>query len=65
MPNGNLTVLRLLDVIQKTGLSRSTIYLYMKNNKFPSPISLGERSIGWLENEIHEWIESRIEISRD
>ncbi len=35
------TILRLPQVKDRTGLSRSTIYLRMANNEFPSPISLG------------------------
>jgi prophage regulatory protein len=57
-------VLRLSQVKARTGLSRSTIYLAVKNDAFPKPISLGLRSIGWIETEIESWIQSRIKISR-
>jgi predicted DNA-binding transcriptional regulator AlpA len=30
----------------------------------PSPIKLGVRAVGWLENEVREWIAMRIEMSR-
>jgi len=36
----------------------------MANNEFPRPISLGGRAVGWLEQDIDEWIVSRIEESR-
>lgn len=55
-------ILRLPDVIALTGLSRSTIYAYMKANNFPKSVALGARSVGWLEADIVEWIESRIAI---
>jgi prophage regulatory protein len=42
-----------------TGLPRSTIYLYMKNGTFPKAIKLGERSVGWLESDLLEWIQNR------
>ena len=58
------SILRLPQVIQRTGLSRSSIYLRMANNEFPESVSLGGRAIGWLENEIDEWIVERIEQSR-
>lgn len=58
------TVLRLTDVKQRTGLSRSTIYLRIANNEFPAPISLGGRAVGWLEQDIDEWIIEKIEASR-
>ncbi len=53
-------VLRLPDVKARTGLSRSTIYLRVSNGEFPQPVSLGGRSVGWLEHEIDEWITSQV-----
>ena len=53
-------ILRLPQVCQKTGLSRPTIYAYMKKGLFPAPIPLGERSVGWLESSVENWIDSRI-----
>ncbi|MDX2470964.1 MAG: AlpA family transcriptional regulator [SAR324 cluster bacterium] len=57
-------ILRLPTVKEYTGLSRSTIYLRISKNEFPHPISLGGRSVGWLENEINEWLEIKIKASR-
>jgi prophage regulatory protein len=31
---------------------------------FPEPVSLGGRAVGWLEAEIQEWLQRRIEASR-
>ena len=53
-------ILRLPQVKAQTGLSRSTIYLRIKNNEFPKSISLGGRAIGWLESDIQNWLEDRI-----
>jgi prophage regulatory protein len=53
--------LRLSDVKERTGLSRSTIYLNISKNIFPRPISLGARCVGWLESEIDAWMQARIE----
>jgi prophage regulatory protein len=58
------TILRLPDVKARTGLSRSTIYLYMNEGTFPESVSLGVRAIGWLESEIDKWVTERIEASR-
>ncbi len=57
-------ILRLKDVIAMTGLSRSTIYLRMEQDKFPQQINLGSRAVGWISSEIKEWIEERIKESR-
>lgn len=52
-------ILRLPDVKARTGLSRSTIYALIGQNKFPHHIPLGMRCVGWLESEIDEWIVAR------
>ena len=58
------TIWRLPDVMARTGLSRSTIYDKMKNGKFPLSINLGPRAVGWIADEIIDWINDRIEMSR-
>ncbi|PHS16402.1 MAG: AlpA family transcriptional regulator [Kangiella sp.] len=54
------TILRLPAVIKRTGLSKSSIYAFIANRKFPRPISLGERAVGWSEYDIDRWIECKI-----
>ncbi len=58
------SVLRLPNVVARTGLSRSTIYLHMKRNAFPKCIALGPRAVGWLESDIEDWINERIDQGR-
>ncbi len=58
------SILRLPQVKARTGLSRSLIYLLIKEGKFPKQVNLGDRAVGWLESEIDSWIESRIKKSR-
>ncbi len=57
-------ILRRREVEALTGRSRSSLYRDMEAGKFPKPIQLGEKSIGWLESEIVAWIEERI-VERD
>ncbi len=53
-------ILRLRDVINLTGLSRSTIYAEIAKGNFPRQISLtGKRRVGWHESSIIKWIKSR------
>lgn len=59
-----ITILRLPVVKDRTGLSRSTIYLRVSNGTFPPPVSLGSRAVGWVESEIEEWISRKIQRSR-
>ena len=57
-------ILRLPRVKFKTGLGRSTIYNYIKAGLFPKPIKLGISAVGWLGNEIEEWITSQVKNTR-
>ena len=58
------TILRLLAVKDRTGLSRSTIYRGVSQGTFPKPVSLGVRAVGWVEAEVQEWVQRQIEVSR-
>jgi prophage regulatory protein len=58
------SILRLPAVKTRTGLSRSTIYLRVAEGRFPKPISLGDRAVGWIETEIEKWLADQIELSR-
>lgn len=70
MNNENIIVLRLPEVKQKTGLSRSSIYAKsnpkskLYDETFPKPIKLGVNTSGWIEQEINDWIYQRIQLSR-
>jgi prophage regulatory protein len=55
-------ILRLPDVMDATGLKRSSIYAYVQKNAFPQPIRLGERAVGWKSDEVDAWIEQRSEM---
>jgi prophage regulatory protein len=57
-------ILRLPTVKARTGLSRSTIYLRISEGRFPRPVSLGSRAVGWIETEINDWLAERIAASR-
>ena len=52
-------VLRLKEVRHKTGLSRSTIYRWMDEGKFPKPVRLGARSVARIESEIDDWLQAK------
>ena len=56
-----MRIIRLKEVIDSTGLARSTIYKYIKDGTFPKPVSLGDRCVGWVDSEVHDWILTRIE----
>jgi prophage regulatory protein len=53
------TIVRLPAVKALTGLSRSTLYAMMAGGRFPKPMKLGERAVGWIEADIAAWLEGR------
>jgi len=57
-------ILRLPIVIERTGLSRSSIYLRISKKEFPAPISLGGRAVGWVEQDVELWLSEKVEASQ-
>lgn len=58
------SILRLPQVKERVGLSRSTIYARIAEGIFPGPINLGGNSVGWIDSEVSAWIAERIAASR-
>lgn len=56
-PTGRM--LRAGEVLDRTGLSRTTIWRHVRAGTFPAPLQLGENSIGWPESVIEDWLASR------
>ena len=64
--------IRLPEVLSRTGYGRTTIYRKMEDGSFPSSVKLDgrppknpeafdSRAIAWIEDEVEQWIESRID----
>ena len=49
------TFLRLRDVVERTGLARSTIYGRVSEGRFPESVSLGGRSVAWRRVDVERW----------
>ncbi len=58
-------LIKLSEVIDRTGLSRSTIYNRIDDGTFPKQIKISKRSMAFIESEIEEWIQTRIIESRN
>lgn len=56
-----MKILRLPQVLALTGLPKSTLYLYIKNKTFPAQVKLGPKIVGWVEDEVVDWIRGRIQ----
>ena len=59
MENSPRKIIRAKAVSERTSKSRSQIWRDVKAKRFPAPIVLGPSSIGWYEDEIDAWLESR------
>ena len=56
------TLLRLSDVMARTGLSRTVVYALIKRRAFPSPLKVaGTNCARWPDSAIQQWIESQME----
>ena len=63
--------IRLPEVLSRTGYGRATIYRKMEDGSFPRSVKLGSpledpnafdsRAVAWIEDDVDQWIESRIE----
>jgi prophage regulatory protein len=71
LPPRGSKVLRLPEVSERIGLSRTAIYDRINarckryDPTFPKPISLGARAVGWFEHQIDGWLQARAGISFD
>ena len=64
-------LIRFPEVMSRTGYGRTSIYRKMEDGSFPKSLKLGgpskdpnvfdSRAIAWIEDEVDQWIESRIE----
>ena len=57
----SINILRMPEVEGRTGYKRPTIYKFIKAGSFPKQVPLGLRAVGWVESEIDDWIQSKID----
>lgn len=55
--------LRLKAVMEKTGLSRSTIYRLEAARDFPRRVKLSQSTVAWDENDVEEWMRTRANVA--
>ena len=55
-----MKLIRLRQVMQMTGLGRSSIYNYMKDQSFPKQVKITSSLSAWVETEINEWIQDKV-----
>jgi prophage regulatory protein len=58
-------ILRLKSVLERTGLSRSTLYRKIQDGTFPKQVRIATRCTGWRESAINAWLGSPMFYSVD
>lgn len=53
------TILRKEEVLRRTGLKTTRLYELIKEGRFAAQVSLGARAVGWYEDAVQSWIDSR------
>jgi prophage regulatory protein len=59
-PTNSTRLLRLPQVCELTGLSRTSIYRAMGAGEFPRSVPLYRRGVAWAADEVEQWIASRL-----
>jgi prophage regulatory protein len=49
-------LLRLRDVMAKTGISRAAVYEWMAAGTFPKPLQAGPKAVRWRNSDIETWM---------
>ena len=47
--------------METTGLALSTIYKFIAAETFPKSVPLSGKSVGWVDEEIREWVKANID----
>ena len=55
-----MQLLRLPDVLARTGMSRSRLYAALADRSFPQPVKISLRAVAWPAEEVDDWISQRI-----
>ena len=58
-------MLRMPEVLDRTGMSKSFVEAKVREGKFPKPVSLGARAIGFIESEVDQWLNDLVNESRN
>ena len=58
-------ILRINTVLERTGLTRSTLYRKIERGEFPRQVKIAQRCAGWRESAIAEWLRNPIFYSAD
>ena len=55
-----IRILRLAQVIERTGLKKTKIYELQSEAQFPMRVKITARAVGWIEQEVQAWLSGRV-----
>ncbi|MBZ4312336.1 AlpA family transcriptional regulator, partial [Mycobacterium tuberculosis] len=58
MNTTNQNLIRLPEVLKRTGFGKAWIYRLISEGRFPAPVKIGVRAVAFVESEVDEWIQS-------
>jgi|SaaInlStandDraft_1057018.scaffolds.fasta_scaffold885033_1 prophage regulatory protein len=56
-----MKILKLKEVLELISISKSTLYNEINEGRFPEPIKLSRRSVGWLIEDVYNWRDKKKE----
>lgn len=64
MNNQTTRLIRLTEVMNRTGYGKAWIYRLIREGRFPTQIKIGSRAVAFIESEIDDWIQATIDETR-
>ena len=56
--------LRIPEIVQRTGMSKATVYNRINQGLFPKQIPIGANLVVWLESDVQKWMQEQIDKGR-
>lgn len=57
-------VIRKRQVLERIGLSDTTLWRMVRDRRFPAPLQLSANAIGWREGDVEDWLATRVTTTR-
>lgn len=64
MKNQPTRLIRLPEVLARTGYGKAWIYRLISEGRFPQPVKIGLCAVAFVESEVEDWIQSVIATTR-
>ena len=52
-------LMRLPEVLDITGVSKSSLYEMIRQARFPAPVGISVRAVGWRSEDVDVWLKAR------